>query len=257
MAEYVAIDKAVEMPGLRVVLMPGIPGPWGEAVKGFLHVKKIPYTKVIHDRRDSSALVRWTAQSSFPVMIYNDERPRSVWSEQLCLAERIQPTPRLIPANLDERVTMFGLSNELCGENGLGWARRLLLIHGVAANPNADERARKGMLAFGGKYGYSQTSAEAAPARIAQIVAAFDARLESQHARGSRFLIGDQLSALDIYWAAFAALLQPLPLELCPMPPDLRRGYHYDDAGVQVAAAPLLAHRDFIYREFLQLPVDL
>ena len=24
---------------------------------------------------------------------------------------------------------MFGLANELCGENGLGWARRLMIMH--------------------------------------------------------------------------------------------------------------------------------
>jgi glutathione S-transferase len=190
-------------------------------------------------------------------MIYNDEHPRSAWNEQLYLAERLQPSPRLIPSNFDDQVTMFGLCNQLCGENGLGWSRRLLLIKEVATDPNSDENARKGILAFGARYGYSHEAAEAAPARISQIVAAFSARLESQRVRGSRFLIGDQLSALDIYWAVFAALLRPLPNELCPISSDLRRRYRYDDAGVQEAAAQLFAHRDFIYREYLELPVNL
>jgi hypothetical protein len=42
MAKYVSIEQAVIMSGLRVVLPPGIPGPWAEAVKGILFVKKIP-----------------------------------------------------------------------------------------------------------------------------------------------------------------------------------------------------------------------
>lgn len=129
MAEYVDIEQAVTISGLRVVLPPGIPGPWAEAVKGILHVKKIPFTRVRHDGGNYAPLIRWTAQSSAPVMVYNDERPRSVWSDQLFLAERLQPNPSLVPSNIEERVVMFGLSNELCGESGFGWSRRLMLIH--------------------------------------------------------------------------------------------------------------------------------
>jgi glutathione S-transferase len=258
MAEYVDIEKATEMTGLRVVLPPGVPGPWGEAVKGILHIKKIPFTRVRHDRTNYSPLLRWSAQSSSPVVVYNDERPRSVWSDQLFLAERLQPDPPLIPSNIEDRVLMFGLSNEICGENGFGWSRRLMLVHGAVTDPSAAEEARKGMLAFGSKYGYSATAAEAAPAHIAQIVGTLAGRLESQRSRGSRFFIGDQLSALDIYWAAFAALIDPLPENLCPMPADFRRRYICDDSTVRAAMTPqLLTHRDFIYHEYLELPVDL
>jgi hypothetical protein len=57
MAEYVDIEKAIVMTGLRVILPPGVPGPWGEAVKGIPHVKKIPFTRVRHDRRPHNELV--------------------------------------------------------------------------------------------------------------------------------------------------------------------------------------------------------
>jgi len=258
MAEYVNIEQAVTMSGLRVVLPPGIPGPWAEAVKGILHVKKVPFTRVRHDRADYASLIRWTGQSSAPVMVYNDERPRSVWSDQLFLAERLQANPALVPSDLEDRVMMFGLSNELCGENGFGWSRRLMLIHTVVADPNAPEEARQGMLAFGSKYGYSPAAAAAAPAKVAQIVRVLAERLESQRSRSSRFLIGNSLSALDIYWAAFAALIEPLPENLCPMPPEFRRRYICEDPAVRAATTPqLLAHRDFIYHEYLELPVDL
>lgn len=258
MAEYVDIEQAVTMSGLRVVLPPGIPGPWAEAVKGILYVKKIPFTRVRHDRTNYAPLIRWTAQSSSPVMVYNDERPRSVWSDQLFLAERLQPEPALVPLRLEDRVWMFGLSNELCGETGFGWSRRLMLIHSAVTDPTTTDEARKGMLAFGSKYGYSPAAAAAAPAKVAQVVGVLAERLESQRSQGSRFLVGDRLTALDIYWAVFAALIEPLPDTLCPMPPEFRRRYLCEDPVVRAATTPqLLVHRDFIYHEYLELPVVL
>lgn len=259
MAQYVEVEQAVGMPGLRVVLSPGVPGPWSEAAKGILHVKKIPYTKVRQEvGRENQPLLKWTAQTTAPAFVYNDERPRSIWNDQLFLAERIAPEPALIPAAIDERVQMFGLSNELCGENGFGWARRLMLLHLTLGDPKASEAAKKGMTFIANKYGYAPQPAEAAPARVAQILRAMGGQLESQRAKGRRFLVGDRLSALDIYWAAFAALLQPLPDELCPMPQGYRRLYTCTDSVVMQAATPqLLAHRDFIYQEYLELPVDL
>jgi hypothetical protein len=97
------------MSGLQVVLPPGIPGPWADAVKGILYVKKIPFIRVRHDRADYAPLIRWTAHSSAPVMVYNDERPRSVWSDQLFLADRLQANPALVPSDSEDRVLMFAV----------------------------------------------------------------------------------------------------------------------------------------------------
>ena len=258
MAEYVEIERAIGMPGLRVVLPPGIPGPWGEAIKGVLHVKKIPYIKVRHDLSDHAPLLRWTAQASTPVLVYNDERPRSVWSDQLHLAERLQPAPPLIPASIEDRVQMYGLCDLLAGENGFGWNRRFIVVQAMLGEAGADETARKGPLAFGRKYGYSPEAAAAAPAKCAEMIAAFAHRLERQHALGSRYLIGNGLSAADIYWAAFAGVVNPLPHALCPMIPRMRKLYDCADPLVRAAITPqLLAHRDFIYHDYLELPVDL
>jgi glutathione S-transferase len=111
---------------------------------------------------------------------------------------------------------------------------------------------------FGKKYGYTPESGAAAPARIAQILRLLSSRLEQQRAKGSKFFIGDRLSALDIYWATFAALIQPLSQELCPMPPAFRTMYTNTDPVVQAAVTPLLLeHRDFIYHEYLELPIEL
>ena len=71
-------------------------------------------------------------------------------------------------------------------------------------------------------------------------------------------MLGDALSALDIYWAAFAALVEPLPSDLCATPDYIRPLYVLEDPELRSAAAPLLLeHRDRIYREHLALPVRL
>ena len=259
MAEYLSVEQARPLAGLRLVLSPGVPGPWSEAAKGILHVKKIPYVRVRQEiGGENRALKDWTAQATAPVAAWNDEPPRSTWIEQLFLAERLQPNPRLIPANIEERVLMFGHCNELCGEHGFGWSKRLLLIHPTLTNPNVDEKSRAFSTYMGNKYGYTPAEAEAAPARCAEILQLFGSRLEHQRAQGSKFFIGNQLSALDIYWAAFAALIQPLPHELCPMPQPFRTLYTNTDPVVQASVKPiLLEHRDFIYHEYLELPIDL
>jgi glutathione S-transferase len=258
-AQYVEVEQALAMNGLRVVLSPGVPGPWSEAAKGILYVKKLPYTKVRQELGgDNLPLLRWSAQTTAPVFVYESERPRSLWNDQLYLAERLAPDPPLIPETVTRRALMFGLANELCGENGLGWSRRLMMLHATLSNPNAPEAAKTGAGFLGRKYGYEPAPAEAAPKRVAEILQALSAQLDSQRRAGSRFFVGDRLSALDIYWAAFAALIQPLPDDLCKMSPGFRRMYTCSDSAVMAAASPhLLAHRDFIYHEFLELPIDL
>ena len=255
---YVSIAEALEDAG--PANHPGaiaVPGPWREACKGIFHLKKVPYVPVtgLADGTDRE-LVEWTAQNSAPVAIWNDERPRSTWIEQLFLAERLGPTPSLIPANSGDRIEMFGYANEICGERGFGWSKRLTMIGSTVSNPQTPEATRNFWLKFGTKYGYSAEDAKAAPARMIEILRLLDARLSSQQSKGSKFFIGNQLSALDIYWATFAALLRPLEPELCPMATGFRSFYTETNPDVVAAITPrLLAHRDFIYREYLELPI--
>jgi glutathione S-transferase len=259
MADFIDLEKAIEMPSLRLVLISSTPSPWGEAVKGFFRVKRIPYVPVRHPMgKDQSLLRRWTAQESAPVAVYNDERPRSTWPEQLYLAERLNPQPPLIPGNLEERVAMFGWCNELAGENGLGWARRTLIFHRTLGAAKGDEQGLASMRAMAGKYNYSTEAAQSASRRVAEIVKGLSDQIGEQKKLGRTFLIGNQLSALDIMWAAFAALIKPLPEELCPMAPGLRAGFTNDDPAIEAALSPLLMeHRDIIYRQYLELPLVL
>jgi hypothetical protein len=257
--KYATIQEAKTMPGLRLILGAGtVPGPWREACKGIFYVKRVPYTPVASAGQDGSQreLLEWTAQTSAPVAIWNDERPRSTWIEQLYLAERLQPEPALIPANADDRVMMFGLINEIAGENGLGWQRRNLMINSTIRNPDTDQRTKDFWRRFGGKYLFSEEAAAAAPLRVASILKFLAERLDRQKARGSRFFIDDRLSAVDIYWATFSALIRPLPPELCPMATSFREMYTEKNPLIVAATAPsLMEHRDFIYSEYLELPV--
>lgn len=259
MAEYIDVEPAIGMQGLRLVLTAGVPGPWGEAAKGIYHVKKIPFVKVRQEGGGhNQALLDWTKQTSAPVAIWNDERPRSTWVEQLYLAERLVAEPALIPALTDQRILMFGLSNEICGETGFGWSRRLMMLHETITNAAVPADVKAGTARFGARYGYSAAAAEAAPSRCVEILKVLAERLHGQRARGSRFFIGDHLSALDIHWAAFAALIEPLPDQLCAMSPRFRQMYTCTHPMLRAAITPqLLEHRDFIYHEYLELPIDL
>jgi glutathione S-transferase len=254
-ADWLDVDAARAAPGLRLVLTRGVPGPWGESAKALFHVKRIPFARVAQMAGgDNAALRAWTGRDDAPVAVWNDEPPRHAWADLVMLAERIAPDPPLLPRDVDERALVFGLGRELCGELGLGWCRRLMLVHQVKRLAPELPIGRY----LGARYGYDPAQAEAAPQRVADIVGAFARQLASQRARGRRYVVGDALSALDLWWATFAAMLEPLPDELCPMRPELRASYVARDPMIRQAMDPaLLAHRDWIYREYLELPIDL
>ena len=153
---------------------------------------------------------------------------------------------------------MFGYSNELCGEQGFGWSRRVMLLDATLTNPQSDEAARTFASYMGAKYGYDRVAARPHPREFHGFCGYLDVQLAQQQAAGRQYFIGDQLSALDLYWATFAVVIQPLPPDLCPIPEPLRVSFTNTNPVVAAAATPrLMAHRDFIYREHLELPMQL
>lgn len=263
MSEWTTVAQARGLPGLRLVLTAGVPGPWGEAAKGLFFAKGISYTPVRQALGEENAeLCAWTGHDNAPQAIWQDEPARVSWESLIYLAERLAPEPALIPAEAGERARMFGLIRELAGENGLGWSRRLMLLHGTISLPEsalpADHPLRAQVTRMGRKYGYSPEAVKAAPARVAAILRLMSDQLADQQQRGRSFLVGDRLSALDIHWAAFAVLISPLPQELCAMPGGLRSVYEVTDPKLRSACSPeLFAHRDRVYREHLELPIQL
>ncbi|WP_370156595.1 hypothetical protein [Ferrovibrio sp.] len=252
---YAGIDEAIGRDGLRMVVVGGIPSPWSEAAKGIFHVKRIEWTAVRLDY-ESTALKAWTGQRNAPVAVYGSEKPRQGWAEILLLAERLAPQPALLPADPAERALAFGLAHEICGEGGLGWTRRLQLIHaglvgtGGFAAPVAQYLARK--------YGYTPAAGAAAGGRVAALLGLLAGRLAAQQAAGSDYYLGAELTAVDIYAAAFMTLFRPLPQELCPMDAATRAAFGSLDAGTAAALDPrLLAHRELIYTRHLELPLSL
>ncbi|MGA8644570.1 hypothetical protein [Candidatus Binatus sp.] len=255
--ERIDIEQARRAIGLRLVTLSMVPSPWSEALKGILHIKQLPHARVAHVfGSPTQTLQDWSGQDSFPVIAWNDERPLSRWIDQLNLAERLAPTPRLIPERFEDRVLMFGYCNELCGENGIGWTERLRAVHEQLTTPGGDSMGVSAYL--GKKYGYTPEIGARAAERVAAGLTALAARLEQQKGRGSRFFIGDSLSAMDIYWAAFSNMLKPLPPKLMPMHERMRAMFTTTDPTVVAALKPILIeHRDFIFKNYLELPIDL
>lgn len=265
---YVPIAEARKMSGLRIVLGAyPIPGPWRESCKGVFHVKGLKYTAVrtgdpgtpdvaLGMGGSQSELIAWTGQASAPVVAYEDERLRATWIDQLNLAERLAPEPKLVPDAIEDRIRMFGLANELLGEHGLVWDKRLLMVDEPLKVLAPNDPSRDLWTFLGSKYGYSPEAAERAAQRIIQVLNAMSRQLHAQQEKGRRYLVGDRLSALDIYWAACCGLLAPMSPDRCPMADAFRGPYGNLHPGVAKALTPeLRAHRDFIYETHLELPI--
>ncbi|HEY6716611.1 MAG TPA: hypothetical protein VI232_09720 [Reyranella sp.] len=253
--EYVSVDDAMKRRGLRMVVVGGVPSPWGEAAKGILHIKSIDWVAV-RLLYDSEPLKEWAGQRNGPVAILDDERPRAGWAEILLLAERLAPALSLLPKDPAERALVFGLAHEICGEDGLGWARRLQLVQ--AGLDNAGGFPARVATYLAKKYGYSPESGAAACARVVELLGMLAARLKAQRQAGSRYYVGNALSAVDVYSATFTALFGPLPSEQCAMDTSSRAAFETLDAPTVAALDPILfEHRDMMYRERLELPLAL
>lgn len=258
MPAYVPIDEARGLDGLRLVLT-AFPGPpWSEAAKAVFQVKGIDYTPVAQvPMQTNAALLEWTGFENAPIAIHNDEPALVGWSDILFLAERLAPEPGLIPADPADRALMFGLAHELCGRDGFAWNRRYHMISDAL-----DPAGRGGIdpqLAdyLAQRYGYSEALAPRASRRVKEILTLISAQHRRQAERGRTYLIGEHLSALDLYWATFMSLVRPFEGELCPMPDELRHSYTVEDPELLDAIDPgLWTHRQRIYDEFLVLPID-
>src|SRR5208283_3314760 len=232
MLQYRSFEEIIDHPGLRIVLVKGMPSPWGQAAKTIFEVKGLEYVAAPWQPGEANAnIVAWSGEASGPIVVWAKEKPIHRWIDILYLAERLAPKPSLLPVDAAQRALMIGLSHEICGEMGIGWNRRLQLFAPMMASGNAPE----GVSRMSGKYGYNEADAKAAGERTA----------------GS-------LKALDIYWVAFANLLDPLPKEQCPMPEAFRPGFTVTDAVVKAALDQLLLeHRSRIFREVFRDPMEL
>lgn len=253
--EYVPVEEALIARGLRVVVVGNVPSPWGEAAKGILHIKRIPFTAV-RLVYDNEALKQWAGQLTGPVAVYDDEAPRAGWAEILMLAERLAPAPALLPLEPDARGRALSIADKICSPGGLAWTRRLQNVHAGLTKTGGFSEGIAGYL--GRKYGYDPAHAPGYGPRVRQLLGELAAALREQRATGKSYYLGDTLTAADIYSATCMGIFQPLPEAQCCMNPGIRRALEYLDNDTAAALDPvLLEHRDMMYARHLELPLSL
>ena len=256
--EFISLEEAAALKnGTRITFIPGVQALYAEALKNICFVKGIAVIRALHpmmgvDKKTGEdrqkRLFELTSQTSLPTMFYNEERPRNVWIEQLALAEQIgsADSPTLIPADMAQRADMFGLCAVVLGEDGLVWNMRIM---------------NDGPL--GRKYGYSDDASAAAPGKVGEVIALLDQRLQQQAEQGSRYLVGDTLTAADIYWATMSMCITDTPPEIMPATQQNQGMLKFFAANAKVPAiaealsGAIAEHQRYILTTYCETPAVL
>ena len=257
---YVSLEEGATMKeGVRITFMRGFPALYAEALKNICYVKNIPFTRVHHpamgkDKKTGKdrqkRLYELTSQTSLPVMWYNDERVRSNWTEQLALAERIGTGPKLVPDDMVKRARVFGLIALVAAEDGLIWNSR------IQTTPKGGQKYGK----LAGKYGYTPETTKLAPKKMIDIITLLCNWLEAQQKAGSKYLVGNSLTAADIYVATMSYMFKAPSPEM--MPRNTRTKYIEMGFGnllpdVEAAIRPIFfEHRDYIIKTHCEYPIN-
>ncbi len=252
---YAPINEAINADGLRIILVKGFPSPWGQAAKAMIEYKGLDYIAGPHEAGGANPeIVAWAGVNSGPVVAWNREAPLNRWNDILFLLERLAPHKSLLPDEMSARVQVLGLSHEICGQLGLGWNARLWMFQPVLESGAAPA----GFVQMGQRYGYNESDVAVAPQRTAAMLEHLAAVLTAQQQRGSEFFVGDSVTAVDFYWAAFSNLVQIQSAEDCPIDDAVRPMFQNVPAAVTAACAPILIqHRDRIMRAHFKLPMEL
>ncbi len=250
--DYSDIDDVIAADGLRIVLLRGYPSPWGQAAKGMMEYKGLDFMAgALAAGGVIEAVVAWSGVNSAPVVAWNDEPPVDRWNDILLLLERLVPDRPLMPTASADRVHCFGLAHEICGELGFGWNRRLAGVHG-----RVEAGAAPGVM--GDKYGYNAIDGALAEARGIAFMEYLTGILKAQAKRGSGYIFGERVTALDFYWAAFSNLARIQSPEDCPLDPAIRPIFEQVTPAVAAAVDPILIeHRGRIMRTYFKLPMEL
>jgi len=255
---YVDLETARAARGVRMVVASALPSPWSEAAKGLFHVKQIP-ALAVRSLRITPDVKAWTGADSVPVVLFDDEPPLTGWAEIIALAERLGGRVPLVPAEPAMRARLFDLLNDLAGEGGLAWSNRLLMIDGGLRSEGREGFPLPVAQYLAPKYKHAPDCAAPARARVAEVLAQLDRALAAARAAGHRYLLGDTLTALDIYTATFLTPITGVTEAECPaMRAPLRPAFTHVQREVgSLLSAELAAYRRFIHDEHLGWPIVL
>ena len=108
------------------------------------------------------------------------------------------------------------------------------------------------------KYGYNSEDVGLADRRVCKTLEMLADILRKQKHGGSRFFIGEQVTAVDFYWTAFSNLCSIMSPEVCPLDDTIRPMFENVSEEVMSAIDPvLIEHRDFIMKEYFKVPMEL
>lgn len=253
--EYVSPGEVINGDGLRIVLVQGLPSPWGQAVKAMMEYKGLAYTAAPWEvAGPNEEIFAWSCSSSAPVVAWNDESRITRWDDILFLLERLAPQKPLVPESREDRILMLGLSHEICGKLGLGWNRRLSTFRPALESGQAPE----GFRVMAEKYGSNTDDIARADERQIGSLNVLAERLKAQQSAGSEFFVGNSITAVDFYWAAFSNLFDLLPPDKCPVPEQMRPMLEAMEENVRRAIDPvLIAHRDRIMTDHFKIPMEM
>jgi hypothetical protein len=251
----VELEEARAATGLRLVVAGGFPSPWSQAAMSLFDMKGIDYLAV-RFRKVAEQVRAWTGSHNVPVVVNDQEPPRTGWAEILALAERLGGRVSLVPEDDDARVRMHGLAHEILGEGGLGWSVRLLLTHASLSTGGQEGWPASVAAYLAPKYGYTPDRVVGARQRAVGVLRLLGRVLEASAAMGHDYYLGPQPTALDVYAATGLAPIVPMPHELCPMLAPVRRAFETLDPEVRAAVpASVIRHRDLMYQRHLPVPI--
>lgn len=254
--EYVSVSVAQSAAGLRLIAPRAIPSPWSEAVKGMLTVCDLPWLGIYLDQKDEQQFA-WSGRRDAPVLFDQQQAPLHHWRDIMLRLQQLSASDRLLPEDKKMRQQVLTWCGFFADPQGLGWYRRLLGVkRGLAGERGGYSPGISHYL--GKKYGYQQQLDGHYEGWVVERLQQLAQQLRQQQKLNSHYLIGQRLTAADIYCAAFSALFSPLPESQCAMLAPLRQVFEYLSDAEQQALDPLvLQHRDYIYQHYLSLPLSL
>ena len=255
MLQYRSFEEIIDHPGLRMVLVKGVPSPWGQAAKTIFEIKGLDYVAAPWLGGEPNAdIAAWSGATSAPIVAWAKEKPINRWIDILYLAERIAPKPSLIPADAMQRALMIGLSHEICGEMGIGWNRRLQLFAPAFASGNPPPKSA----GWASKYGYQRKRRKAAGERTAASLNALATATQiAVRARGALFC-RRRLERARHLLDGLRQFARPLAEGTVSDARGLRPGFTANDPIVKAALDPLLLeHRSRIFRAHFRDPMEL